>query len=68
MPKKQDALPPIEAVTTDQKILALLLEEQREQTELLGRINTIVQLWGLLLILGIIFAVCSGLGILDALF
>lgn len=53
MANKQ-ALPRIIAETTTDKILALVLEEQREQTELLKRINSVVQLFGLLLIVGII--------------
>ncbi len=36
------------------QLLTAILAEQREQTQLLKRINGIVQLWGVLLILGLI--------------
>ena len=35
------------------------LVEQKEQTKILGKMNSVIQLWGLLLILGIIGACIS---------
>jgi hypothetical protein len=41
-------------VVTDAQLLSQILVEQRSQTRYLKQINTVVQIWGVLLILGIV--------------
>lgn len=64
MRKKQEKPAPIVAETTSEQIMALMLEEARAQTRYLKMMNTVLQLFGALLLLGIVLALCNLMGML----
>lgn len=52
---------------TGMEVWEELLAEARQQTRYLKGINLVMQIWGVVLILGLLVGVCAGLGLFDLL-